>query len=188
MAASNDSVTESSKSMRTPHGFAPPDFKGRIPKTETVKVKNIHEDILVAVPEPSEANPRPVFYSSKLESTHEFDVFYLTNYKNTDNHPGVAVSFNVNIDQKSYMLCSMEPNGQIRFTCEEIPETIDGSSSKFIFFQTAFSTNSPYYKFESSLFRGSYMASEIVNNNNYLSLKPFSDLVPEICRFAIDKV
>lgn len=166
------------------------DFQGVIPETKTVKVKNIRKEILVAIPVPSEANPKPVFHSELLEEAFlEFaDSFYLTKYKNTDNHPGVAVTFNIKVDQQSYMLCSMEQNGQLSFTGGEIPETIDGSASKFIFYQTAFSTNSHYFKFESSLFPGSYMTFEEANEKIYLSLKAFSDPVPEICKLAIEYI
>ncbi|XP_069077445.1 interleukin-18-like isoform X1 [Pleurodeles waltl] len=155
--------------------------------TKKVAIQSSCKDILVPYTTTSISDSKAVFHAQAIVPPHDTFYFNFSTYKNTEVHKGVAVTFNVQCNGKSYMMFSDVENGLIRFKPGEIPVSIEGTQSEFIFFQTLFDTRDQYYKFESSSFPGSYQArsseKEIMGHD--LVLEHHGEDVAETCKLTI---
>ncbi|XP_069473398.1 interleukin-18-like [Ambystoma mexicanum] len=155
--------------------------------TRKVAIKGICGKILFAKPAISVLDSRAFFITPNIPDYFPEDaIFNVTTYKDTLTHVGVSVTFNVNINNSSYMVFSNERNGLLRLKPGDIPTSIPKSPSELVFFQNQFSEHGLDFKFESSLFPGSYWSLKDEDDTSasdlYLNVYSCPANVPETCK------
>nr|XP_060643016.1 interleukin-18-like [Anolis sagrei ordinatus]XP_060643017.1 interleukin-18-like [Anolis sagrei ordinatus] len=101
-----------------------------------------------------------------------------------DSRPrGLSVAFSTEWNHKTYYMCVVKSNSHMKVEFKEgnVPKRIDGQTSNVIFNKTSFSQGgSQFYKFETALERGYFLAFEKDENNiTRLIVKKASDEVDQ---------
>ncbi|XP_060106935.1 interleukin-18-like isoform X1 [Heteronotia binoei] len=126
--------------------------------------RNIENYILLVKPENPE-NQEAVFEDMTTQDGNDESGIRFTIHSYDDTVPrGKTVALTTRKNNKTYCLCAeKQANGELRVAFPErnIPERISGETSDIIFFQIPFSEgDSKFFKFESTLERGYFLAFE----------------------------
>ncbi|XP_016854185.1 interleukin-18 [Anolis carolinensis] len=101
-----------------------------------------------------------------------------------DSRPrGLSVAFTIEWNRKTYYMCVAKRNSQMKVEFKEgdVPKRIPGQTSNVIFYKMSFSEGgSQFYRFETALERGHYLAFERDGNNTTrLIIKKATDEVDQ---------